>query len=340
MYLDLLDSFRLSFDDKDESLKDISVYKEGGTTYTNDYGLSFDLPHGWSESRYLGPMAYTDEDGTMQLKVSVTSASSGDTLERWTEREEQRFADSFVETNRRIGSWHELELAGGIPARENRFSYALGDEWKSIHAVYFIKDKYKYKLELTFPKKEEGAELESLVRALTDSLSVDKDRIDTRLGFIQDENEMLNPDRTVTIRNGKYGYTVRVPETWESQDDDYGGDVSAFATYTFTGGLFEIEADDGGSFEDTVEGLEKWYKESAENDSKFRYETSDETVDGVPAKKFEIVYPKKDEPYRETVYVFANDGIVYTVTLRLSDAVRTEANVKRLSDAFQSFKLD
>lgn len=340
LYLDLLDSFRLSFDGEDEALKDISVYKEGGTTYTNDYGLSFDLPSGWSESRYLGPMTYTDEDGTMQLKVSVTSASSGDTLERWTEREERRFADSFVETNRSTGGWHELELAGGIPARENRFSYALGDEWQSTHAVFFIKDKYKYRLELTFPKKEEGAELESLVRALTDSLSVDKDRIDTSLGFIQDENEMLDPNRTVTIRNGKYGYTVRVPETWESLGDDYGGDESDIASYMFTGGLFEIEADDGSSFEDTVEGLEKSYKESAENDSKFRYETSDETVHGMPAKKFEIVYPKKDEPYRETVYVFAYDGVVYTVTMRLDDAVRTEANVKRLADAFESFTLD
>lgn len=340
LYLDLLDSFRLSFDGEDEALKDISVYKEGGTTYTNDYGLSFDLPSGWSESRYLGPMTYTDEDGTMQLKVSVTSASSGDTLERWTEREERRFADSFVETNRSTGGWHELELAGGIPARENRFSYTLGDEWQSTHAVFFIKDKYKYRLELTFPKKEEGAELESLVRALTDSLSVDKDRIDTSLGFIQDENEMLDPNRTVTIRNGKYGYTVRVPETWESLGDEYGGDESAIASYMFTGGLFEIEADDGGSFEDTVEGLEKSYKESAENDSKLRYETSDETVHGMPAKKFEIVYPKKDEPYRETVYVFAYDGVVYTVTMRLDDAVRTEANVKRLADAFESFTLD
>ncbi|PYI52585.1 S1C family serine protease [Paenibacillus flagellatus] len=336
-YLDLLDSFRVSFDAGDETLKDISVFKEGNTSYTNEYGLTFELPSDWSESEYADGMTYANEDDTMQADVYVTSASSGDTLDKWTEREEKRFADSFAEGYRKTGGWRELELAGGIPAKANRFYSTFGEEWDVRHSIFFIKDKYKYQIVVTFPQDEEGDELDRLLDDLTASISVSKDDIHSGLGFIQDEDELLDPDRTMTIRNEKYRYTVKVPETWESLFGGYGGEDEADVTYSFTGGLFEIEADNRGSLEDAVEELEKSYKKSSENDAKFQYVVTDETLFGAAGKKFEVTYPKKDAPYRETVYVFAINGIVYTITLELDDAARTEGNVNRLNEAFRSF---
>jgi S1-C subfamily serine protease len=339
-YLDLLDSFRLTFDAKDDALKDISVYKDGDTSYTNEYGLTFELPSDWSESTYADEPTYTNKDNTVQAAFRVTSASSGDTLDAWTEREQKRFKDSYVESSRKVNGWHEFELGGGIQAKENRYSSALGDDWESRHTIYFIKDKYKYEIDVTFFEEDGGADLEEFLRKLKASLSVSKDDMNTRLGFIQDENELLDPDRTITVRNAKYKYSVKIPETWESVSGYYGAEGEADVSYMFAGGSFEIVADDRGKLVDVVEDLEQSYKKSAENDNKFKFEMTDATIFGQPAKKFDIEYKTKKAPYKETVYVFAKGSIVYTVTMQLDDAARTEANASRMERAFGSIVLD
>ncbi|MEF3302365.1 S1C family serine protease [Paenibacillus sp. GYB003] len=340
MYVDLLDSFRLTFDAKDDALKDISVYKEGDVSYTNEYGLSFELPADWTENAYADRPTYTNKDETVQATVTVTSASSGDTLDAWTGREQKRFEESYVESSRKASGWHEFEIAGGVPAKENRFASALGDEWDYRHSIYFIKDKYKYEIAVEYGEDEEGSDTESFLRKLKDSLSVSKDRMNPNLGVIQDENELLDPNRTVTVRNAKYKYTVQIPETWERLYGYYGKEDEAEAVYTFTGGEFEIRADDRGRLDDAVKNLEQSYKKSSENDAEFRYESTDETVLGQEGKKFTVVYKQKQAPYEETAYVFAKGDIVYTVTLRLDDAAHTEANAERLEKAFRSLALD
>lgn len=339
-YHDLLDSFRLTFDASDEALKDISVYKDGDTSYTNEYGLTFELPSDWSEDEYSDEPSYSNKDHTLQAAFRVTSASSGDTLDAWTEREQKRFADSYAEGSRKVVGWHEFELNGGIPAKENRYSAVAGEDWETRHSIYFIKDKYKYEIDLTYSEQDGGSELEDFLRKFKASLSVSKDDINTSLGFIQDEHELLDPDRTVTLRNAKYKYSVKIPEAWESVSGYYGSEGESDVAYAFTGGMFEIESDDRARIDDVVEELEQSYKKSSENDGKFKYEVADATVFELPAKKFDVEYKKKKAPYKETVYVFAKGDIVYTVTMRLEDAANTEANASRLEQAFRSIAPD
>lgn len=338
-YLDLLGSFRLSFDAKDDELKDISVFKSGDEFYTTGYGLAFELPSDWRESEYGDSLTYWNEDGNVHMRVGVTSASSGDTLEKWTERKEKQFADSYAESYRTVSGWNDLQLGDSLAAKENRFSWTFGDEWESRHSIYFIKDKYKYEIDIQFPKEEEGEELEQLIGKFISSFSFPKEEIHLGLGFIQDEEEWLDPDRTVTIRNEKYKYSVKVPETWETMFGYY-GEESAELTYTFTGGKFEIEAAERGTLEQSIKNLELSYKKSSENDSEFQYNSADETVFGLDGKKFEVAYKKKDRPYEETVYLFTKGNIVYTVSMRLDDAAHTESNAERLRQAFQSIVLD
>lgn len=337
-YLDLLDSFRLTFDADDEALKDISVYKDGDTSYTNEYGLTFELPADWSRETYAELPTYSNEDSTMQATVLVTSASSGDTLDDWTAREQKRFEDDYVESSRKVNGWHDFELDGGVAAKENRYTALLGDDSDMRHSIYFIKDKYKYEIDFTFSGQEEGSELEDLLRKFKASLSVSKDDANPSLGFIQDERELLDPDRTVTVRNTKYKYTAKVPETWDS--GYYGQAEDSDVVYYFTGGKFEIEADDRGHLDEAINNLEQSYKKSSENDAKFTYTSSDDTALGLTAKKFEAAYAKSSSPYQETVYLFAKGNIVYTVTLRLDDASHTDGNASRLDQVFRSIALD
>lgn len=333
----VLDSFRTAFDAADESVKDLSVRKGDGVRFVNEYGLSFELPPGWTEDRYAEDLSYSDLNATMQVTIRVTSASSGDTLEVWTERERQRFLDSYVEAHRTTSDWGELSLAGS-GAREIRYAWAMGDEWDSRHALYWIRGGYKYELSLLIAAEDEGEDSRALLERLKSSLALAPDASNSSLSVMQDERELLDPERTVTVRSSKYNYSLRIPETWDTFSGYPGSQEGAYEIHYFTGGMLAIEVEAKGRLDDTVSELEQTYREEAE-DSRFTFKRSGTTALGQRAVRFEVEDRTGDAPYKETVYVLAHGGNVYTVTLQMYDAVRTDANYNRLQQAFRSMKL-
>lgn len=336
-YNDLLDSFKLSFNAQDESLKDISVYSSGNTTYTNEYGLSFALPSSWQKSGYTGNSSFFNDDYSQMVQVHVTSASSGDTLAAWSERERKQFEAQYVSKYRKIADPEELTLAG-VPALKTAYAETLGNKWTAGYSLFFIKDKYKYQLEVSYPQDEEGAEVNDLLHTLTSTIEVDKDSMDQELGFIQDLDELMDPDRTITYKNEKYKYSLQIPEMWTSSKS-YDNKDQVSKSFLFTGGYLTIGADTKQSYEDAVKEEDAARKKSHDNDSEYVFTDEETTVfGGVKAKKYEVNYASAKVPYKETTYIFSQNQISYTVTLRMDEAVRTAANEARLNKAFASLK--
>ncbi|MCY9661456.1 trypsin-like peptidase domain-containing protein [Paenibacillus chondroitinus] len=336
-YNDLLDSFKLSFNAQDESLKDISVYSNGNTTYTNEYGLSFALPSSWQKSSYTGNSSFFNSDYSQSLQVEVTSASSGDTLAAWADRERKQLEAQYVQKYRKISAPEELTLAG-VPALKTAHAETLGNKWTAGYSLFFIKDKYKYEVEVSYPQEEEGAEINDLLHTLTTTIEVDKDNMDQELGFIQDLDELMDPNRTITYKNEKYKYTLQIPEKWTSSKS-YDNKDQASKSFLFTGGYLTINADAVTSYEDAVKEEDASQKKSHDSDSEYAYTDEESTVlGGVKAKKYEVNYVSAKVPYKETTYIFSQNQMTYTVTLRMDEAVRTEANEARLKKAFDSLK--
>ncbi|UJF33538.1 trypsin-like peptidase domain-containing protein [Paenibacillus hexagrammi] len=335
---DLLDSFQLSFDSKDEALKDISVYSEDGATHTNEYGLSLDLPSGWEESSYKGGTSFYNDDYSQNVNVTVTSASSGETLKAWVERESKNFENEYVADYRKIEHPEALTLAG-VPALKVAYSQTYGDdEWDAGYSLYFIKDKYKYEIDFTYPGDEDQDEVSKTLGELTSSIKVDKNLMDKELGFIQDIHELMDPDRTVTYKNDKYKYSLHVPETW-TIGDAYDDKDEARKNFYFNGGNLTIQADTKESYEDLVKEEDASQKKNHDNDSEYTYSDSEVTLpSGEQAKKYVVHYSYDKKPYQETVYIFHHNHISYTATLHISDAVRTDENEARLNKAFDSIK--
>lgn len=336
-YNDLLDSFKLSFNAQDESLKDISVYSNGNTTYTNEYGLSFALPSSWQKSSYTGSSSFFNADYSQSLQVHVTSASSGDTLAAWADRERKQLEAQYVQKYRKITDPEELTLAG-VPALKTVHAETFGNKWTAGYTLFFIKDKYKYEVEVSYPQDEEGAELNDLLHTLTSTIEVDKNNMDQELGFIQDLDELIDPNRTITYKNEKYKYTLQIPEMWTSSKS-YDNKDQVSKSFLFTGGYLTIDADTKTSYEDAVKEADAAQKKSHDSDSEYAYTDEETTVlGGVKAKKYEVNYVSAKVPYKETTYIFSQNQISYTVTLRMDEAVRTEANEARLNKAFASLK--
>ncbi|MDU0204513.1 S1C family serine protease [Paenibacillus sp. MAH-36] len=336
-YNDLLDSFKLSFNAQDESLRDISVYSNGNTTYTNEYGLSFALPSSWQKSSYTGSSSFFNSDYSQSLQVEVTSASSGDTLAAWAERERKQLEAQYVQKYRKISVPEELTLAG-VPALKTAHAETLGNKWTAGYSLFFIKDKYKYEVEVSYPQEEEGAEINDLLHTLTSTIEVDKDHMDQELGFIQDLDELMDPNRTITYKNEKYKYTLQIPEMWTSSKS-YDNKDQVSKSFLFTGGYLTIGADTITPYEDAVKEEDAAQKKSHDSDSEYAYTDEETTVlGGVKAKKYEVNYVSAKVPYKETTYIFSQNQMTYTVTLRMDEAVRTEANEARLKKAFDSLK--
>ncbi|WP_159887266.1 S1C family serine protease [Paenibacillus puerhi] len=329
---DLLESFVLSYDEKNAGLKDISVHQATETVVT-EYGIAFDVPADWDGGGWGSSLNYHSEDEEKSLMITVTSAASGDTLKAWTERDEQRFAEGYVADYRKVEGSREITI-DGVPAMEGLYSYTMGDKWRHIRVIYLIKDKYKYELAMFYPDHADLEEMDDISEALKASIHFPKETANRSLGFIQDEADLLDKSRTTTYTNKKYRYTVKTPEVWYG---GYGGDKdSPVKSFLFEGGGLTIAAEDSGDLQSRLNALEKEHKKNAEVDSAYTYTTTDEDLFGLSVKKFATQYKARNIPYTQQEYVFEKDGIVYFIRLRINDAVKTDEQWKRLNDALLS----
>jgi hypothetical protein len=332
-YNNLLDSFVLGYDAKDESLKDISVFQTKNTI-TTEYGVAFDIPEEWSEDQYGDGFSYASKDGEKSLSLKISSAASGDTLKAWSEREERDFAARFGADYREIAGAKETEV-GGTHALTNRFSSTMGDKWKSTDVWYVIKDKMKVEFRLNYPTMSDAEEIKKLAAGLTESVQFRKEEMNGSIGFIQDEDELFNPDETATYTSKKYKYTIQAPEYWSTgldRDVDTGT-----KSYSFEGGSLSINADDRTGLEEAINNIDKEHKKNAENDANYVVTATDEDMFGTSVKKFELHYRTRNIPYVQQEYVFSIGGITYTIKARINEAVKTEAMWNRLDNTIRTF---
>ncbi|NHN28942.1 trypsin-like serine protease [Paenibacillus sp. S3N08] len=336
-YNDLLDTFVLTFDANNPSIKDISGFNNTDTIST-EYGLSFDVPAEWTKKDWGSGLYYANKDSEQTLSVEVSSASSGDTLKDWAARQLQTVAGSYVDSYKEINEAKDTTI-GGVAAIESRYATTMGDKWRQYRVYYIFKDKYKYELKFAYPKTDEGEELNALVDTFTESVDFAKEGTNRSLGFIQDEEELVDKAKTITFTNKKYKYALHLPENWQGifqRELDI-----ATNTFSFNGGSLSIIADDRTSFEEMSKRLEQDHKKNAETDENYKYTISDESQLGPESlgKKFAVTYKSRNIPYTIVDYVFENQGIVYILRQRINDAVKTEEQWQRLEKAAQSFQL-
>jgi serine protease Do len=334
-YNDLLDTFVLSFDTDNPSIKDISGFQNTNTIKT-DYGLSFDVPTEWSKKDWSVGLEYASKDGEQTLSVQISSAASGDTLKEWATRQETKFAEGYVDGYKEVKESKEV-MVGGIAAIESRYASTMGDKWRQFHVLYLFKDKYKYELKFAYPKTAQSSELDTLIDTFTKSIAFTKEGMSRSLGFIQDEEELAEKARTVTFTNKKYNYALKLPESWQGispRELD-----NSMNTFSFNGGSLAVTADDRTSFEEVAKRLEQEHKKNAETDENYKYTISEESLSSNTGKKFVVNYKSRNVPYSLVEYVFENKGIVYTIRQRINDAVKTDEQWQRLENAAQSFRM-
>jgi serine protease Do len=335
-YLQLMNSFTLSFDKSNKALKDISSFKDT-KSITSDYGVSFNLPAEWTPFHDDTTLSFADKMKEQWLSVEITSASSGDTLQAWTSRQEKLFKDSFITAYRKIAALPDKTVAG-VPALGIQSSWTMSKTWQTAQTFFVIKDKYKYQFNFSFDEHIKEIDMKTFVDQVMDSVKIQKESMDSSIGFIQDGADITIANATSAYSNKKYKYTIHIPEAWYSSDFGLKKD-SLSQSYYFMGGNVDVKADDSTSLEDIWKKAEEGYKKSSKNDPDYKYKVTGETRFGVAVKKIEISYNPKSGPYKETQYIFKKNEIVYTLILHINDAVHTEQNEKLLQQVWTTFQL-
>jgi hypothetical protein len=328
----LLDSFQTSFDPADPKLKDLSAIVDGYRTVRNDdYGISVQIPADWTANAnqlYF----YNDEDQNLELEI--TSVEAGDTIEKWAERNVQLFLQTFRGDYIRKPESSRATVAG-VPTVIYKLGFTLDREnWMTEYEVFLFKGDYKVMLRFAFPS-EDAKSAEATFEKVLDTLTIDEAVLSDSFGFIMDEYDSIDMNKTVTKRNLEYKYSVTVPEYWTIEGSTEWADEWDFS---WPGIEMQISADKSASMDEVVRFMESLYTSDSPLSDFTLIQNTTETKFGVTARKFVLKTSEDGGNGEVTQYIFEKNGITYLLNTFLLDAMATEENKQRLNDAINSFR--
>ncbi|TYP75772.1 stalk domain-containing protein [Paenibacillus methanolicus] len=334
-YQSVLDSFKLSFDASNASLKDITKVKDGYMVVADqDYGLTMQTPADWVRDDESPYPDFGNEDYSFTFRVY--SAVSGQTLEQWVTKERTDLEAYFAANYIRNVSESTIEIGNG-PARVLSFEYTYDQkEWFTNHEIYYIEDEHKYMASYFYPSNIAVAG-DVLYKQIAPTLEIDTESVDANFSEIEDTSDST---ATVTKTSRKYGYSITLPETWFGIEKDF---EQSMVQYGTPYGIFVIDiADEGMSASDFSRVLPQYVANSSEMTSAGATvkDNTQFTVNGRTFYKIVIEVPRPDEdlnPYVSTYYVTEKNGKVAVMMTTIYMANDTPANREKIENVVKSF---
>ncbi|GAB6991372.1 copper amine oxidase N-terminal domain-containing protein [Paenibacillus pini] len=330
-YAGLLNSFDTGFNVSDKAVKDLSTVKNGmRSAFNDDYGISLNVPAGWSMDH--ADMYYESKEGSY-LKLNVSSAPKGSTLDQWSGQLKTWLEESFVPESYQFVKTYPIQISGedGI-VNEVRYNY--GDGWITEYEVMIQKNGYRYYTEYAVPEDQK----DDLARfkPLMDAIHIDFDVVTDTFGNLEEDSFLTAKSKKVTKTSKAFQYKIDIPQYWTAVHDKF---EKSPVEYQFTGGRFLLTVEKTGTVEATVSQLKSYYNEAAKTQKDFKIVKIEEiTFAGVTATSFTLHQVKDDIPYVGRQLVFQKNGKVYTLTASLNDANATTLQKDTLDSTLNSFE--
>ncbi|WP_127532123.1 copper amine oxidase N-terminal domain-containing protein [Paenibacillus kobensis] len=329
-----LDSFTISFDKSNRTLKDITKVVDGMVTiHDKDYGLQIKMPANWHRLEDMTNPFFVSDEGL--ISFSLYSAQSGETAEQWRASERENVESDFAAGYIRNIEESTIALNNGT-GQVLKYQYSWDQtKWISEYDIYYITGNHKYKLKFYYTK-DDAAKEQQLYSTLTSSLSLDTKFIDDNFGEVDDDTEL---EKAVTKKTSKeYGYTISLPKSWSAIDGDFEEEEVNYAT---TFGLFSInvETRDINAYE-YGNALEYYYKTEASEKAigTTVKSTSNQTINGTSFKVVETESPKAERPFTTLHYLVDRPGYdgILILTVSFNRAQDTEANRAKVTKVIES----
>ncbi|WP_046216443.1 copper amine oxidase N-terminal domain-containing protein [Paenibacillus wulumuqiensis] len=334
---DLLDSFRMSFDNGNKTVEDITSTESGEEPVVSDnmlaneeYGISASLPSNWSVS------SDTLEAGTADgsyTGIYAYSAPAGATVQDWAKQIQTWFSDNFTPDHYRHVSTTERQI-GEQTAVVNQVQYTYdGDIWYTEYQILFQRDDYRYYME--YGGMSDSPTLTSDLEAILPTVSLDFDTLQDNFGKLPVDYYSEDRSKTVTRASKTYGYSLQVPRYWISVGNDYESSPIAFQ---HSGGTFRITIANASSLDKAVEKWKATFQGTGVNAGGQLSEGTATTFAGEPAYTFTAAYPDASTPYQASYTIFNKGKRTYILSSELNTANNTPFHQSEIAKVLSSFQ--
>ncbi|WP_246073097.1 copper amine oxidase N-terminal domain-containing protein [Paenibacillus dokdonensis] len=329
-YAGLLNSFTPGYNAADKTVKDLSTVKNGmWREYNDDYGVSLDVPAGWSVDNTN--MYYESKDGSY-LKLNVSSSPKGSSLEQWSEDLKTWLKESFVQDAYQIVNTYPMEISGE-KGLVNEVRYNYGDGWVTEYEVMVLHNGYRYYTEYSVPEDQKG-DL-SKFKDLMNSIDIDFEVVSDTFGKMEEDAFLISKSKTTTKTSKAFQYQINIPQYWTANQDKF---EKSPIEYQFVGGRFRITAEKSTSLDTAVSQLKSYYAEAAKYQKDLKLEkTENITFAGEPAVSITLHQVKDGIPYSARQILLQKNDIVYTISTSLNDANATASQKDALEQTLKSF---
>ncbi|OAB43033.1 stalk domain-containing protein [Paenibacillus glacialis] len=329
-YSALLNSFRTNFNKQDKAIKDLSSVVNGmRNVYNGDFGISLDVPAGWDMDNEN--MYYESEEGSY-LKLNVTSAPKGSSLELWSGQMKKWLGESFVNESYKVVGTYPIIISGS-EGLVNEVQYNYGDGWTTEYEVMIEKDGFRYYAEYGVPEDQKEDLLQ--FKAIMKSIDIEYEVVSETFGRMEEDAYLVDKSKVITKSSKAYKYKLNIPQFWTSIKDRF---ESSPIEYQYTGGRFMITTEPDTSVEEAVSQLRAYYNEATKKSKDLIIRSIENTTfAGVNATVFKLHQVRDGIPYEGVQILFSNNGITYTVTTALNDANATQVQKDALERVLKSF---
>jgi hypothetical protein len=330
-YKELLDSFIVSYDNKDFTIKDLSTAKNGYRNYTSDdYGFSVNIPADWYKADEKGSRFnfYSDFIANQEVVINVSSLAAGDTLDAWITRENLDYANTFAQSFGSLTSSKDIQI-NGINAKDNFYIQTINGKSTIDESIYLVSGNLKYNIDFMYPKDASVDDIKTKRESFISSFTI-TNKLNPALGFISDNKE--NKNNKLKIINKEYKLSFEIPEIWSENTKAEQADGSI--DYDFAGGGLSILMSD-----QSKDIMSAHMEKSIRNVSTTRINSiTDTTIAGFSARKFDYTSTENNKTFNEIMFIFGDNTKSYMVIYTINEAFATPFNLKKIEDVITSIQ--
>lgn len=247
MFGKLVSSFKLSFDEKNPYIKELSDSVSTTREFKNtSYGWKMVMNPYWkvegtpnARHQSFRPV-YSDEElnegnkdkveNEDEFKVPegitvslISSAAKGETCTKWAEKEIEE-----IKNNLHSGVFDILKSESKVQGNMNVHHVVV--RYKTVtkkpyimHNLYIIGNGYKYLVSaVMMEEKYQDDKKRSSFESMLESFKLDKTCISKYLGKITSAESLINLNASKELKMKKYDFTTKVTRSWNTYNNGYG----------------------------------------------------------------------------------------------------------------------
>lgn len=258
MFDKLVSSFKLSYDEKNPYIKELSDSVSSTREFKNaSYGYKITMSPYWrvegtpnSRIQSFSPV-YSDEELNIDknapkkdedaFKVNegivvslVSSAEKDETVAKWAAKELEELKNNYNSETYEVLK-NETSIQGGTNVQNVVIRYkTVTNNPYIVHNLYVIGNGYKYLISATMKEeKYNDASKKSEFENMLNSFTLDKDSISKYLGEILSASSIVDLNSPKEFKLKKYDFTTKLTKDFSTPENGYGLDYNQFYGRTF-----------------------------------------------------------------------------------------------------------